>query len=1125
MSTKFFTNENENTLINKFKGVLNAGNQFQHFDALVGYLRSSGYFKVRDFLNDVPKVRILVGINADKLIVDANNRGVNFFANSEKTKEDFVNQMLNDIEKADYDQTTENGIIQFFKDFSTGKIELRAHPEKTIHAKIYIFYKDIHNEHNTQCSVITGSSNMTDSGLGTKVENNYEFNVQLNDYNDVKFAYNEFEKLWNESEPILITDTSEVLKKSYLKDDYAPYEIYIKMMIEYFGNRVDYDPDNIELLLPEKYYKLKYQTDAASQGYAIMKKHNGFILADVVGLGKTIIALMVIKKFIFENGSHTKVLIVVPPAIKQNWQRTAKDFLIENHLEYITTGSLHKVLDKDNMDISNAERFDLIIIDESHKFRNDYTNAYVQLQEICKIKRIKPSEGGDNSKKVILISATPLNNRPKDIENQLYLFQDKRNATLEIHNRNLQEYFNPINEKYKQFETDPVLNIKGLKVLFNQLRNDIIEPIVIRRTRNDIEKDPDYKADLDKQGIKFPDYGDPISLHYILDKDLSDLFLKTIEMISGIDEMGNEILNSIGYYRYRAIEFLINESDRKIYEKRNQSVEGISKRLEAIMKTLLVKRLESSFFAFTKSLTRLETACDNMINMFAKDTVFIAPDFNVNELIEKGFDDDEILEKIENKGGNNKVFESDAFDENFLELLKSDKKKISDLVIRWDKVKNDPKMDEFIYQLKNNLFNKKTNQEGKLVIFTESTETSNEIKIKLEAAGFDKILAVSSKNRKETEKDITYNFDANIEDDKWEHVYDIIITTEVLAEGVNLHRSNVIINYDVPWNSTRLMQRIGRVNRIGTRADEIFVYNFYPSTHGDGQIKLNNKAIRKLQAFHTAFGEDNKIYSLIEELSESGMHGNKIKEEESEILKYLTELRLFKKNNKAAFNEIAKIPNKARVARDENNLHFNPIYFNDGDNIADNVSKSSICYLKADNHSGIFSFVSSEGNSKNLGFLDAVKLFKASIDEPKTTLHDKHFEQANIAYTQFKSDSVQNNIASISRVDLSPAENKSITNLAFALKKVPTSQKAKQLKNTIDAIKKGAFASKGLAKKINDFFKSFETLIISNPDLFYNKLFIEIIDDLNLSSNPESKQINSKSIIIDPKIVLTVSIN
>lgn len=498
-------------------------------------------------------------------------------------------------------------------------------------------------------------------------------------------------------------------------------------------------------------------------------------------------------------------------------------------------------------------------------------------------------------KKVILISATPLNNRPEDIENQLYLFQDKRNSTLEIPNKNLQEYFKPINAKYKELAGEDVLNIKALKLLFGKLRNDIIEPLVIRRTRKDIDNVDEYKEDLAKQNIKFPFVDDPTPLFYELNANLSNLFLDTIDLISGVDENGKSLPDAFGYYRYRAIEALTKEEDRKLYAKRNQSAENISDRLAGIMRTLMVKRLESSFFAFKQSLRRLEKATDNMINMFEKDRIFIAPDLNINDLIEKGFTDEQILILIEKKGDNNKEFSASDFKTDFLTNLKIDKEKIADLIKRWDIIDFDPKMDAFVKELNNKLFDKKYNQSGKLVIFTESTETAKEIEEKLKLNHFTKTLTIDSSNRKDKEAAIRKNFDANLEEVEWEYDFDIIITTEVLAEGINLHRSNVIVNYDVPWNATRLMQRIGRVNRIGTKADEIFVFNFYPSVEGDKQINLKNKALRKLQSFHTAFGEDNKIFSLLEEVGDGALYGNKIQQEESEILKYLNELREFKK--------------------------------------------------------------------------------------------------------------------------------------------------------------------------------------------------------------------------------------
>lgn len=1123
MPTNFFTNKSGNTLIEKFEAVFKHNPGIKNFDTLVGYLRASGYFKLRESLEGVEKIRILVGINVDRQIQEAHSKGIEFVQNYDKTKEEFVQEILEDIEKADYDKKTENSIKQFISDLIERKIEVKAHPDKKIHAKVYIFYKDIFNQHNKECAVITGSSNLTDAGLGSSEKHNYEFNVELSGYDDVKFAYDEFEELWKDAVNILEADAEHIKKKSYLKDDFTPFELYIKMLIEYFGNRVEYDPYNIELLLPEKYVRLKYQTDAANQGYAMMMKHNGFILADVVGLGKTIIASMIIKKFIYENGSHTKVLVVVPPAIKQGWQRTANDFMIDNHLRYVTIGSLHNVLDKDNTDFPDAEYFDLIVVDESHKFRNDYTEMYLALQEICKTPRNKPGENGDRRKKVILISATPLNNRPEDIENQLYLFQDKRNSTLDTV-KNLQDYFKPVNDRYKKLSAEATLNIPKLKALFNQLRNDVVEPLVIRRTRKDIENNEEYLDDLKKQNIVFPKVGDPEELHYELDDDLAKLFGETVDLIAGVDDHGNSLPNAIQYYRYRAIEFLTDEADWKLYTKGKTTVQSISDRLAAIMRTLMVKRLESSFFAFKESLRRFQKSCQNMIDMFANDRVFIAPDLDINKLKEDGFSDDAILKKMEEKGGNNREFNAAAFSADFIEKLQSEKQKIDSLIRRWQNVTYDPKMDEFLNNLKTTFFKKSKNHSGKLVIFTESTETANEIKLRMEEAGYSKILSVSSNNRETEAATIRNNFDANLEEELWQHDYDIIITTEVLAEGVNLHRSNIIINYDVPWNSTRLMQRIGRVNRIGTRAKKIYVYNYYPSAHGNEQIRLIQVALRKLQAFHTAFGEDNKIFSLMEEVGDGALHGLKIQQEESEILKYLNELRAFKKANKKDFDTIAAIPNKARTGRDEENLLHKEIILQAETPVSLHLNDSSLCYLKADNHPGIFCFVSQALNPQELGFLDAAKIFKATAEEKPVPLHELHFTQAQTAYTHFKSETIQSNFTGISKKSISPAENKAITNLSFAIKHAHTPQKKEILKLAVKSIESGAFNSKGFPKAVNDFFAEHTKLFTREPERFYDLLFSGIIDRYNFSSDATNKIHVQENSIVNPKIVLTVSI-
>jgi len=1117
MNTKFFTNQDDNSLLKKFEGVFTNIASIRHFDALVGYFRTSGYFKVRAFLDKIPKIRILVGINVDQLIKKYHDKGQLYLENPDETKADFLNEIIKNIQEANYDEVTEKGILQFIDDLVSGKIELRAHPKKKIHAKVYIFRPATFNEY-APCEVITGSSNLTDAGLGANPESNYEFNVSLRDYEDVKFATEEFERLWAESVPILQAEAERIKNKTYLRDDFTPFELYIKMLIEYFGKRVDYDPYNIDLLLPPKYLRLKYQSDAANQGYAIMMKHNGFVLADVVGLGKTIIACMIIKKFIYENGTHTKVLVVVPPAIEDSWRRTVKDFELDNHFTFITLGSLHKILDRNNYAYPNPEEIDLIAVDESHKFRNDYTEMYLALQEICKMPRARAAENGDSRKKVILISATPLNNRPQDIENQLYLFQDRRNSTLE-NIRNLQEYFKPINEQYKKLAYEKKLNIKKLKSLFQKLRDDVVEPLVIRRTRTDIESNKEYLEDLEVQGIKFPKVGDPIALYYELDGKLSELFFDTVSLITNLDEEGNKI-EGLGYYRYRAIEFLTKEEDKKIYG----NVESISSRLSAIMKTLLVKRLESSFYAFTQSLTRFKKAIDNMLGMFDDNRVFIAPDLDINKLLEEGLSYDEIEAKINEKGGNNKEYKKDAFDKNFIALLKQDKEKVDDLIERWSKVKKDPKLIEFAKQIQEEFFKPNQNISGKLIIFSESKETAEELTSKLAKITKKRVLTVSAENRKQVENTIRDNFDANLEEEKWQNDYDIIITTEVLAEGINLHRSNVIVNYDVPWNSTRLMQRIGRVNRIGSKADSIYVYNYYPSAHGDAQIHLVNNALRKLQAFHTAFGEDNKVFSILEEKGEGALFGNKIQKEESEILKYLNELRDFRKKHPKIFNDISKIPNKARCGRKLPDSKQLTLLDTETGEVNYPLQNTSLTYLKSENHPGIFCLITPDMNIIEMNFLQAVKLFKAPVSEKAITLHELHHKQTLAGLEFFKSEKNQENVQTVSRKNLSPAENKAISNINAVVKIAPTAQKRMALIRAMDIIKKGTFASKGLPKSINDYFTA-NAALLKEPDKFIEQLFINVLDRYDLSTGSveafQSDKLHRG--IVNPQIVITQS--
>lgn len=968
MGTNFFTNEKENTLLEKIEGVFKY-RKVHFFDALVGYFRASGYFRIRKFIQQTPKIRILVGINVDKLTYQANRQGLLFNPSEEKTQEEFFDEIKRNIQEAKYDKEVEDGMYQFIEDIMTGRITMRIHPKQNIHAKIYIFREEVYHPHGYG-SVITGSSNLTEAGL----EKNFEFNVELRYDDDIQFATETFEKLWAESVEIDISHIEKIKRESYLNPDFTPYEVYLKFLLEYFGKSIDFDPNSVSDL-PNGYKKLSYQIDAVNDGYAKMMKHNGFFLSDVVGLGKTVVSALIAKKFFFSNGfpayrSHT--LIIVPPAMQASWEATLSEFKLDN-FKVITNGSLHK--------IQNPELYDLIIVDEAHKFRSDTASMYTELQKLCKT-QAKHYDGSLHDKKVILVSATPLNNKPEDIANLVYLFQDSKDSTLE--EGNLQKFFREQIDRYNKLKKQKNISLiaEEIKAIYERIRVKVVEPLTVRRTRTDLMENDAYKQDLLKQGIQFPEVKAPCKIYYQLDDRLDDLYDKTIMYLSDQN-------NGLQYYRYQAIKYLKPDKKNK-YKKADM----ISVQLAKIMKTLLVKRIDSSFYAFKQSLKRYYNANQIMLNMFEKGTIYIAPNLKVNELLSEDKEEDliKLIEEARDTDPTIEICTPNDFVEGFKDGIEADNKILKELVKLWDEVDSDPKLDIFIDYLKTRLFDKEINQEGKLVIFSESKETTKYLSDSLRENGFDHILTVQSDNRDTQMPILLANFDANYKGEK-KNDFNIVISTEVLAEGVNLHRANVIVNYDTPWNSTRLMQRIGRVNRIGSSAKAIYIFNFFPTSKVNNDIELEKKAKMKLFAFHAALGEDSQIYSTDETPESFGLFDKNIDEERDEKLRYLMWLRQLKAENPDLIKHINKLPLRARVGRKSKLL-----------------PGSTIVFIR-NKRRDAFTFIRANGDVEDLTFLEAAKEFEARIDEKSIPLHAKHHEQVAKAIEIFASMEKESQVA------------------------------------------------------------------------------------------------------------------
>ncbi len=312
----------------------------------------------------------------------------------------------------------------------------------------------------------------------------------------------------------------------------------------------------------------------------------------------------------------------------------------------------------------------------------------------------------------------------------------------------------------------------------------------------------------------------------------------------------------------------------------------------------------------------------------------------------------------------------------------------------------DPKLELFIDKLKHELFDKKLNPTGKLVIFSESVDTVNYLteQLKKQLQRQD-ILEVCASNRNTRQELIRKCFDANYPEQTDD--YNIVITSDVLAEGVNLHRANVIINYDSPWNATRLMQRIGRVNRIGSVADKIYNYMFYPSAQGNKEIHLYSNSLIKMQGFHSAFGEDAQIYSREEIVKEFQMFNPNVQDAVDRNLKFLEEARALYRTNRKLYNKIKALPMKSRTVRELADIlamkHDKKLSEKD-------LLRSTIVYLSSPQKVEYY-WVKADGKAVSIPFLDAMDILKAKMDEQPGKLEDVmdfHYEQVKLALLSYQ---------------------------------------------------------------------------------------------------------------------------
>ncbi|HQO46805.1 MAG TPA: helicase-related protein, partial [Candidatus Cloacimonas sp.] len=757
---------------------------------------------------------------------------------------------------------------------------------KPNHAKLYLFklkeYQVIRSN-----LFITGSSNLSKAGLNDREE----FNVEISDYG-FEEAEKYFDELWNSAIPITDNEDEKnrliynIRERTLLKSIH-PFDAYMFVVKTWLDSFYKYESDRyISLLLKKKgYTPYKYQVDAVTQALSIIEENGGVILADVVGLGKSIIASLIARKL------EKRGIIICPPGLigddsaNSGWKKYKEDFELYDW-EVRSGGDLDGIIEF----IGNTDNIEVIIVDEAHRYRNSSTETYEKLKTICR------------GRIVILLTATPFNNSPADILSLLSLFIVPKKSNITLSN-NLVDLFRSYNalskdlayirknwqskdtvkkeearKKYQALFGEKDIKISKViaraALLSKQIR-EVIEPVTIRRNRLDLINDPDYRDEVNK----LSQIDNPQEWYYRLTPEQSAFYDYVIERYFTDNPESTERFKGPIYKPYRY------EGDENSEEKlsRQEQIDRLSQdNLYDILRRQMVKRFESSFGAFRQSIINIRDSYEK-IKEFIKNA---NGRYVLNrKLINKVDSDDpdlidELLrqfaeENTDKDSKKNRIYEVNkfAFKEQFYADIESDICLFNKMIAEIDSlalVENDPKRFALLSNLQQfmDMQPQKGEPKPKVVIFSEYADTVKYLESALQEHFSNRVLVITGSISKRHLEEINTNFDAAYPQAKQENKYDVLLATDKLSEGFNLNRAMMVINYDIPWNPVRVIQRVGRINRISKKVfDTLHIINFFPTEQGADIVKSREIASHKMFMIHQTLGEDARIFDVEEEPS------------------------------------------------------------------------------------------------------------------------------------------------------------------------------------------------------------------------------------------------------------------
>jgi superfamily II DNA/RNA helicase len=672
-----------------------------------------------------------------------------------------------------------------------------------------------------------------------------------------------FEQLWDES-PDVTEQMAEILADSWACRLLSPEQGYHKVLIEYFSEMLDSQgpiaDDN-----PMLDNLAGFQRSAYASARGILRRFGGVFVADVVGLGKTYVGLALLKYA--TRVQQSAPLIIAPPRLCDMWERLATRHEIE-----------HAVLSNHQLEkLGRYENRDLVLIDEAHAFRNDDTQRYEQMMQF-----LRP-QGQPSTRRMIMLTATPQNNTCWDVYNQLRLFPDNY-SPLPYRGEDLKDYFKKVD--------------KGQEDL-----SSLMQHVLVRRTRGFIEQhypdatlpQRDEDGNVHEVPVEFPERrdGPDMALRYSIADAYDGLYDDIIET-----------LGSLSYARYGLVDYL---RDAKREQDKYENLTRAGRSIRGLFKATTLKRCESSLEAFKSTLSWLLTTNRAFLHALTNQNSVITNPDHVGQKVE-----DLAMEDVVD------LFEGTypATDFRKTELIEDVSEDIEWLEMLLDDIKQIPVADDAKLERLREHLDEHDPLDHKTIVFTQFTDTADYLyeQLKDEPCTVDRITGNHGNQLKIIERFAPRA--AGVEESPDDEI-DLLISTDVLAEGVNLQDADTVVNYDLHWNPVRLIQRAGRIDRIGSQNDVIYLYNFLPETALEKELALEDVLQSRVNEIQSVFGADGRVLpdqhnveasevvetytgdaleqneqdEALDTLADHRKEAFRLKDDEPEYYRYLSELR------------------------------------------------------------------------------------------------------------------------------------------------------------------------------------------------------------------------------------------